>query len=186
MNSEVVVFLDTSIQIERVIGNKTRQVQIEQELKHPARHFVTSSYVFMEFQRSLWADFVYVYNLMQQHTDWQTIAYRLRSGARSHRSRALGNCLQIFAWALVASHLDRERALDFVELQVTQSLPEDFWWHVTPLPDPLSVIWFRAGCAFNQMGSVPLPRPAVKKQPPAICQFYSTSTVIDSTCCQRI
>lgn len=80
MNSEMVVFLDTSIQIERIIGNKTRQAQIEQELKNPAHQFVTSSYVFMEFQRSLWADFVYVYNLMQQHTDWQTIAYRLRSG----------------------------------------------------------------------------------------------------------
>lgn len=43
------------------------------------------------------------------------------------------------------SHLDHERALDFVELQVTQSLPEDFWWQVTPLPDPIACDLVQSG-----------------------------------------
>lgn len=74
---------------------------------------------------------------MRQSQEWGAVAYRLRSGARSHRPRSLGNCLQIFTWALIESNLDYDKALDFLELQVTQNLPEDFWLHVTPLPDPI-------------------------------------------------
>ncbi len=81
MNSEQVVFLDTSIQIERFIGSTERQAQIEHEVKNPDVQFVTSSYVFMEFQRSLWSDFVYIYNQMQQYPDWTNAAYQLRSGS---------------------------------------------------------------------------------------------------------
>ena len=51
MNSKKIVFLDTSIQIERFIGAKQRQAKIEHELKLPDVQFVTSSYVLMEFQR---------------------------------------------------------------------------------------------------------------------------------------
>lgn len=150
MNAKPVVFLDTSIQIQRFIGPKERQVAIERELKQAASEFVTSSYVFMEFQRSLWSDFVYVYNQLRQAQDWGTVAYQLRSGVRSHRPRALGNCLQIFTWALIESNLDYDKALDFLELQITQNLPEDFWLHVTPLPDPI-------GCDLVNLGIRPQP-----------------------------
>lgn len=150
MNSKPIVFLDTSIQIERFIGPKARQAQIERELKNPAVQFVTSSYVLMEFQRSLWADFVYIYNQMRQHHNWTEVAYRLRSGSRSYRPRSLGNCLQIFTWALVESNLEYDKALDFLELQVTQNLSEDFWLHVARLPDPILCDLVRIGIRLQQ------------------------------------
>ena len=150
MNSKKIVFLDTSIQIQRFIGAKQQQTKIEHELKLPDVQFVTSSYVLMEFQRSLWSDFVYIYNQTLQHDDWKNIAYLLRSGKRSYRPRSLGNCLQIFTWALVESNLEYEKALDFLELQVTQNIPEDFWLHVTPIPDLIACGLVKKGISLQQ------------------------------------
>lgn len=45
MNARPVVFVDTSIQIQRFIGAKEQQVQIERELKAAASEFVTSAYI---------------------------------------------------------------------------------------------------------------------------------------------
>lgn len=156
MRSEQLVFLDTSIQIARVIGTKEQQAQIERELKHANCRFITSSYVFMEFQRSLWADFVYIYNQMRQCNDWADIAHQLRSGSRSHRPRSLGNCLQIFTWVLVESNLTYARALDFLELQVTQTLPEDFWLHVEPVQDQLGCDLVKSGMSLQPNGQYEL------------------------------
>jgi len=62
MNSRPAVFLDTSIQIERFVGPAGNRQLIEQQLALPAFHAVTSHYVLMEFQRSVVADYVRVYN----------------------------------------------------------------------------------------------------------------------------
>ena len=67
MNSSQTVFLDTSIQIERLIGAVARRTEIEDHLAIADVHFVSSHYVFMEFQRFILADYVRVYNAIHHH-----------------------------------------------------------------------------------------------------------------------
>lgn len=62
MNSNPRVFLDTSIQIERLIGPRSHKVAIERQLAMPNFGAMTSHYVLMEFQRTIVADYVRVYN----------------------------------------------------------------------------------------------------------------------------
>jgi len=96
MNSETTVFVDTSIQIERILGRKKRKIEIEQHLANDSIHFVSSQYVFMEYQRSVIADHVYIYKVMQEHDDWQEIVAELQVGTRRYRPRALARSMQIF------------------------------------------------------------------------------------------
>lgn len=60
MNSNQVVFLDTSLQIERMIGTLAQQEALETHLARASHRFVSSHYVFMEFQRAVLSDYVRV------------------------------------------------------------------------------------------------------------------------------
>jgi len=91
MNSNVgPLFLDTTIQIERLIGPNPRRVAIECQLAAPELRAITSRYVLMEFQRSVWSDYIRVYNQVLRHDCWETTAQTLRSGILAYRPRSLG------------------------------------------------------------------------------------------------
>ncbi|MEZ4656956.1 MAG: hypothetical protein R2911_05240 [Caldilineaceae bacterium] len=75
MNSNRRIFLDTSIQVERLIG----QVAIERQLTLPNFGAVTSHYVLMEFQRSVVADYAQVYNQILHSQSWELAAQKLRA-----------------------------------------------------------------------------------------------------------
>lgn len=152
MNPKPRVFLDTSVQVERLISLNQRRVAIEQIIASHENNFVTSHYVWMEFQRSVVANYVYVYNQVAQDQDWETIAYHLRAGNRSYRPRALGHCFQILTKVIDLSERNRHRALDFLRLHITQDLPRRFWRNVTPLEDQIVCDLVTIGVAREQTG----------------------------------
>jgi len=137
MNSKSAVFLDTSIQIERFVGPASNRQLIEQQLALPSFHAVTSHYVLMEFQRSVVADYVRVYNQILRFDLWHETAQALHLGAIARRPRALGRCLQILTEVMVQSQLDRTTALQLLQLEIKRNLLRRFWHHVTPLPDTI-------------------------------------------------
>lgn len=103
MNSNPPVFLDTSIQIERLIGPSPHKVAIERQLALPDFRAITSDYVLMEFQRAVVADYVRVYNQVLRHKSWDAIAQNVRAGAIARRPRALGRCFQILTEVMMQS-----------------------------------------------------------------------------------
>lgn len=125
-----VVFLDTSIQIERLIGSRSRRHLIEMQLASHTIQPITSHYVFMEFQRSLWADYIRVYNTLLIHTSWDDMAHALRTGNHAYRPRSVSRCLQILTQTMVACRLDQAYGIDLLKIQIRRSLPRHFWHNV--------------------------------------------------------
>ena len=105
MNSKQTILLETSIQLERMIGMIAEQRAIEGHLATAECHFISSAYVFMEFQRAVLADYVRVYHAIQRYKNWNDIAHALRSGVLSYRPRTLGRCLHILTYAMPSPRL---------------------------------------------------------------------------------
>lgn len=149
MNSNQTIFLDTSIQIERILGAKHKQLEIEHHLAKANYQFVTSHYAFMEFQRSVIADHVYVHNQIGQYDDWEEIVIRLRSGTRAFRPRSFVRVMQIFTRTMLISRMNREIALNLLKLQIERELAKRFWWHVSPVPDLIICDLVKAGATYQ-------------------------------------
>lgn len=153
MNSNPSIFLDTSIQIERLIGSGPHKVAIERQLSTPTFGAMTSHYVLMEFQRAVVADYVHVYNQILRHKTWDAIAQGLRSGAVAHRPRALGRCLQILTEVMVQSQLDQDDALSILQLTIHRGLLKRFWHNVTPRADAIHCDLVAIGITTHTDGS---------------------------------
>ena len=154
MNSNAArLFLDTTIEIERLIGPNPRRVAIERQLAAPEPQAITSQYVLMEFQRSVWSDYVRVYNQVLRHDGWEAAVQALRAGVQAYRPRSLGRCLQILTQVMVVSRLDRDHGVDLLETQIMRDLPRRFWRHVTPLPDPIGCDLVAAGVRWQSDGA---------------------------------
>ncbi len=145
MNSKAVVLLDTSIQIERMMGTLAQQEALETHLALKSHRFVSTQYVFMEFQRAVLADYVRVYHALLQHGNWEDAAYALRSGPLAYRSQALGRCLHILTQTISASSLRLAHALETLEVHIQFEMPARFWRQVEPLPDPIDCDLVAAG-----------------------------------------
>jgi len=148
-----ILFLDTSLQIERLIGPNPRQVTIEHQLAASDLQAMTSRYVLMEFQRSVWSDYVRVYNHVLQHDHWEAAVQALRSGILAYRPRSLGRCMQILTQTMIVSRLERDHGLDLLETQIARDLPTRFWRHVTSLSDPIDCDLVTAGVRRRPDGS---------------------------------
>ena len=91
----------------------------------------------MEFQRSVLADCGRIYNSLLQHEIWDEAAQALGSGPLAYRPRALARSLQILTHIMNLSRLDRDNALSLLKTYTKYDLPNRFWQHVEPLPDPI-------------------------------------------------
>lgn len=149
MNSKPIILLDTSIQIERMMGALAQQEMLESHLALTSHRFVATHYVFMEFQRALLSDYVRAYNALLQHKDWDDAAYALRSGPLAYRPRALGRCLHILTKMMSSSSLRLDRAFEAFQLQIQFELPAHFWRHVEPLPDCIGCDLVAAGVTLH-------------------------------------
>lgn len=145
MNSKAVVLLDTSVQIERMMGALAQQEALETHLALKAYRFVSTHYVFMEFQRAVLSDYVRVYHALLQHRNWEDAAYALRSGPLAYRSRALGRCLHILTRTMSSSSLRLAHALETLQLHIQFELPARFWRQIEPRPDPIDCDLVAAG-----------------------------------------
>lgn len=64
--SKPTIFLDTTIQIDRIAGSAKRQVQLEKELAN--YRLITSTYVLGEYLRTIVKDAIYLYGLVDKST----------------------------------------------------------------------------------------------------------------------
>ena len=145
MNAKPLVLVETSIQIDRLIGSTTAQTAIEAHLATAPYRFVSSPYILMEFQRVVLADYVRVYHAILERKNWNDAAHALRSGSLSYRPRALGRALHILTQTMVVSHLERENALELLRVQIQYDLPLRFWRLLQPIADPIACDLVMAG-----------------------------------------
>ena len=94
------LFLDTSIQIQRILGPLAVSDAIDRRLARSDATAVTGRYVLMEYQRSLVADFAHVQRqFVTARTLREALAWII-SGRRAFRPRSLARCVQVAALAL--------------------------------------------------------------------------------------
>jgi hypothetical protein len=85
------LFLDTTIQIEKVLGRRERKREIQNNLKE--RYVITSRYVLMEYIRTVVKDFYYIYNVVKEEVSVEAAIDRIADEARGLLS--LKRCLKI-------------------------------------------------------------------------------------------
>lgn len=95
MTTEQIVFLDTSIQIQRTLSDPAQFNPIEEAISKSITQSVSSPYVWMEYQRTVVADFAYVHQLMLHYDDWGSLFRHVLDGNRSFRPRSAVRCTQI-------------------------------------------------------------------------------------------
>ena len=140
------IFLETSLQIHRVLADRPEQKQVETQIYQLAPALYTSTYVFMEYQRTLIADYAHVHKLMLTHNSWGAVMMHLLEGQRAFRPQTATRCARILGLLHEDSHGDWDFAHYMVEEALESSLRAQFWTHVKALPDPI-------GCDLVALGS---------------------------------
>lgn len=94
------LFLDTSVQIQRIVGAAAVRAGIQRRLTTPMVTAVTCRYVLMEYQRALIADFARVHRYCLASGSLREVLTWIASGPQSYRTRSLARMVQITALAL--------------------------------------------------------------------------------------
>jgi hypothetical protein len=131
------VFLDTSIQIARILPSPMPATTIEARLANPSIAPLTSAYIWMEYQRTVVADYAHVYNVMGRYTDWSDLFTHILDGSHGFRPRSAVRCVQIIGQIYSASQHDYEVARYQIGSQIAHGLRRRFWHHVTPVSDAI-------------------------------------------------
>ena len=148
-----IVFLDTSVQIRRTLALPEQAKQLEVQLTLPTIKAVTSAYVWMEYQRTVVADYAYLQQLMGRYDNWGDLFRHLLDGARAFRPRAAVRCTQILGTIYEESEHDIEMARDILSGQITHGLQRQFWANIGRLPDLIGCDLVSAGITPQQDGS---------------------------------
>lgn len=130
------IFVETTIHIERLFGEAARQAQIEKNLKDAV--FSTSSYVYMEFRRTMLQAMSYVLSVVRQmHQEGQkdinlvSLLRRLSAGTAIHFSvRTFQRVMLIYSYLLEHfSTLIVPAAIliDYLEYNRDITIPERFF-----------------------------------------------------------
>lgn len=156
------IFVETSIQIARVLAEPAQRAAIEQQLKQTNVAFVTASYVYMEYQRSLIADFAHVHRSFRQARTLSEAMRFVFTGTRGFRPRSLLRCGQIASLAYGEQEVVQlADATALLELYLRVLLKRVFWRHVIALPDTIDCDLIRIGL---------LPQPDHSYQVAATCR----------------
>ncbi len=124
------LFLDTSIQIQRILAPSVPAIGAVN------RNAITSSYVLMEYQRSLVADFAHVQRQFIAASTLREALTWIVSGGHSFRPRSLARCIQIAALALgEQSTTSLTLARDILDIYLRSTLLDRFHHNVSLLPD---------------------------------------------------
>ena len=133
------LFLDTSIQIQRILGPLATSDAIDRRLARNDVTAVTGHYVLMEYRRSLVADFAHV---QRQFVTAKTLRDALAwivSGRRAFRPRSLARCIQVAALALGEQPVvSLTLARDILDIYLRLTLLDRFHHRVSLLPDSIS------------------------------------------------
>lgn len=132
------IFLETSVQTYRVVAERNEQEQVERQLRLLAPNLYTNAYVWMEYQRTVIADYAHIHRLLVIHRNWSKVIAYFLVGQRSFRPQAALRCSQILGLLHEESAGDWKFALRLIEQGLRIDLRERFWGHVKPLADPIA------------------------------------------------
>ena len=168
MNSSM-IFLETSIQIRRILEERLSQNKVEAQIRQLAPNLCTSAYVWMEFQRTVAADYAHVQRLMLNYDSWGQVMAHLLTGRRAFRPRSAVRCTQILGLLYEESEGEWEFALHLINNALTIDLHAQFWAHVRRLPDPVVCDLVITGVTRQEDGSYRVPASCRKET--ASCQL---------------
>ncbi len=131
------LFLDTTLQIRRVLTGRTEQDRLEAQLIDLAPGLCTAVYVWMEYQRTVVADYAHVHQLVLNYDHWGDVMAHLLTGQRAFRPRSAVRCTNILGRLYAESQANWERALHLLDHALSFDLQSQFWAHVAPLSDPI-------------------------------------------------
>ncbi len=131
------IFVETSVQIQRVLAPRAKQNQVEGQIASLAPSLCTSHYVWMEFQRTVLSDYAHIHRLMLQYGGWGDVMVHLLSGQRAFRSRSATRCSEILGLLYNDSRGDWQYALRLINRALRGGLRTLFWSYVAPLDDPI-------------------------------------------------
>ncbi len=139
------IFLDTSLQTERILAEPKAFEAVEAQLGRPHIEAITTSYVWMEFQCTIVDDYAHIHRIMHKHQGWSATITHLLDGSRSFRPRAAVRCTKIIGRLYRQSYQDWTFARELLGEQIERQLKDHFWHHVTPLPDSIGCDLVRNG-----------------------------------------
>jgi hypothetical protein len=148
--SKQVVFVETSIQVQRTLASRTQRVHLERIFTNSSILPVTSAYVWMEYQRSVVADYAHVHRVMGKHTDWGALFEHILDGERAFQPRSAVRCTKIIGQVYIESKQNYELARHYLGVQIAYDLRQNFWANITQLADPI-------GCDLVKTGIVRQP-----------------------------
>ena len=97
MNTAQKIFLDTTIQIERMTATHTRQIEIAKALQ--GKYIVTSTYVYGEYLRALVKDAIVLYDLIRTKEHLYDVETAIASMINK---RSASRCLLIYATFMIS------------------------------------------------------------------------------------
>lgn len=124
------VFLDTTIQIERVTGTRSRQAEIAQALA--GVEVVTSTYVLGEYLRTLVRDAIVLYNLVLKSEELFDVETQI---AHLLNKRSASRCLLLWAALHRSGIYDRAKLLRTLGIYLQHGLVNRFMNGVTEVLD---------------------------------------------------
>ncbi len=131
------VFIETSVQIQRLLAPPAQKAKLEKALTASAIMPVTSAYVWMEYQRTVIADYAHVHSVMGRYTGWGALFEHILDGERAFRPRSAARCTKIIGQLYGESQQNYEFARQQLCVQIVYALRQKFWDHVIPLHDPI-------------------------------------------------
>lgn len=130
MSANQRVFLDTTIQIERVTGTSKRQAEIAQALT--GVQVLTSTYVLGEYLRTLVQDAIVLYNLVLKSEDLFDVETEI---AHLFNKRSASRCLLLWAALHRSGIYDRAKLLRTLRIYLQHGLINRFMTGVDEVLD---------------------------------------------------
>ena len=135
--SSTKILLDNTIQIERIIVPSRRAI-IQPKLINENVQVISSTYLLMEYRRTIVADFIAVHNLVKLYEKLGTAVAHLSSGRAGFSTRAMGRRQKILGMAMVDCEdanesLTRTGILRILELYLEGGLERRFMENISTL-----------------------------------------------------
>lgn len=147
--SEQLIFVETSIQIQRILADASKQRALQQKFQSLAPRLCTTNYVWMEFQRTVVADIVHIRQLMAVHQSWSGLIRHLLTGQRAFRTRSAVRCTQLVSNLYEGSTGEWDYAFMLCDQLLQEELKAQFWYNVNLLPDLITCDLVTQGIMHN-------------------------------------
>jgi len=119
------LFLDTTIQIEKIFGRD--RYELSEYLKE--KDVLTSSYVLMEFKRTVLKDCIALHTYLLEEGDLESTFIRL-SELRSYDHRIASRIYMILSGICEPDNIEYEKVLERLEDLIESELLEHFFYNV--------------------------------------------------------